>query len=386
MNIQELRRLVSEVPRFPGAKLVRPASVCNEGFPGTFNLSYSEAEMIEQFGQYLDYKHDFIYSKIQPVIRFQDWLHIAKNDEHCYRYLSVFDLADIGGGIILKDAKRLNEAVVFSLNQLFAFLVNNVGLDKSKLRISYFAGGQVSDVTKGKYNFEQILSADERIGHWRSLGLTDEQFIHDKSRATLLALNVFGLPTPWGYRHEVNYLHEGKLLDIATFEYLFLRPIFEGQRVVKVRLWEHAFVISAIGLERVLMAKNNLKQITDCAHISPLVEIILSQSVLKNEVSARILCQALRVIHRIFSDCGSYKSLSVRRKEKMRIFYKAVFSAANELGLVISQENLKDWLDLNASLQEYSVELKTLVGRTVEEVMDAKSRFESDRSLKVKGV
>src|SRR3989344_6380377 len=103
MDIQQLRKIISGCPKFSGAKIVKPSSVCNNGFPGTFNLSYAEAEMIENFGQYLDYDKDLIYSKIQPVIRFQDWSHVVNCGEHSYRYLSVFDLADIGGSVALKN-------------------------------------------------------------------------------------------------------------------------------------------------------------------------------------------------------------------------------------------------------------------------------------------
>ncbi|MDP3697263.1 MAG: hypothetical protein Q8R55_04530 [Candidatus Taylorbacteria bacterium] len=122
MDIQQLRKIVSDCPKFSGAKVIKPASVCNDGFPGTFNLSYSEAEMVESFSQYLNYNKDLIYSKIQPVIRFQDWSHIVNYDEHSYRYLSVFDSADIGGAIILKDSDDWKNIISFSINSLATFL------------------------------------------------------------------------------------------------------------------------------------------------------------------------------------------------------------------------------------------------------------------------
>lgn len=386
MDIQQLRKIISDCPKFSGVKVIGPASVCNDGFPGTFNLSYSEAEMIENFGQYLDYNKDFVYSKIQPVIRFQDWSHIKKSDEHSYRYLSVFDLADVGGSIILKNNNDWENVVRFSINSLATLLFGELELDKSKIRISYFSGGNISQVSKGKYNLNFDLPPDNTIEFWKIQGIRSDQFIADKTRDTLLALNVFGLPTPWGFRHEINYLHEGRFLDIGTFEYLFYRPIFEKNVLTDLRRWEHLFVISAVGLERLLMVKNNFTRVTDCAHIKPLIESVLELANNKNYQQAEILCQALRAIHRIISDCGGYENLSQRRKEKLRTFYKAVIMCKNQLGIKLEQEHLETLLRQNARLQSFYPELETSVEKTVQEIISAEARLKADKSIKIGGV
>lgn len=386
MDIQQLRKIISDCPKFSGVRVVKPASVCNDGFPGTFNLSYSEAEMIENFRQYLDYDKDLIYSKIQPVIRFQDWSLIAKYDEHSHRYLSVFDLADIGGAIILKNSNDWGDVVRFSINSLATFLFEKLQLEKSKVRISYFSGGNVSQVSKGKYNLNFDLPSDSSIEFWKTQGIKSDQFIADKTRDTLLALNVFGLPTPWGFRHEINYLHEGKLLDIGTFEYLFYRPIFEKGVLIDLRRWEHLFVISAVGLERLLMVKNNFTRVTDCAHIKPLIESALELANNKNYQQAEILCQALRAIHRIISDCDGYDNLSQRRKEKLRTFYKAVIMCQNQLGIELERGHLETLLRQNARLQSFYPELETSVEKTVQEIISAEARLKADRSRKTGGV
>lgn len=386
MDIQQLRKIISDFPKFSGDKAVKPASVCNDGFPGTFNLSYSEAEMIENFGQYLDYDKDLIYSKIQPVIRFQDWSHIANHDGHSYRYLSVFDLADIGGAIILKNGNDRENVVRFSIDSLAAFLFEKLQLDKSKIRISYFNGGNVSQVSKGKYDFNFDLPPDSTVEFWTTQGIKSDQFVADKTRDTFLALNVFGLPTPWGFRHEINYLHDGKLLDIGTLEYLFYRPISENSKLVDLRRWEHLFVISAVGLERLLMAKNNFTRVTDCAHIKPLIESALELAKYKNYQQAEILCQALRAIHKIISDCAGYDNLSQRRKEKLRTFYKAVIMCQNKLGIKLEQGYLETLLRQNARLQSFYPELETSVEKTVQEIISAEARLRADRSRKTGGV
>lgn len=386
MDIYQLRKIISDFPKFSGAKAVKHAPVCNDGFPGTFNLSYSEAEMMENFGQYLDYDKDLIYSKIQPVIRFQDWPHIAKHDEHSYRYLSVFDLADIGGAIILKNSNDWEGVARSSINSLATFLFEKLQLDKSKIRISYFTGGNVSQVSKGKYDLSFDLPPDSTVEFWKTHGIKSDQLVGDKTRNTLLALNVFGLPTPWGFRHEINYLHDGKLLDIGTFEYLFYRPIFEKDKLIDLRRWEHLFVISAVGLERLLMVKNNFSRITDCAHIKPLIQSVLGIAKNKNYQQAEIMIHALRAIHRIVSDCSSYGNFSQRRKEKLRIFYKAVIMCQNILGIEIDRKHLETLLRQNAELQDFYPELEMSVEKTVQEIISAEARLKADRSRKTGGV
>lgn len=386
MDVLQLRKIISDCPKFSGTKTVNPASVCNDGFPGTFNLSYSEAEMVENFGQYVDYDKDLIYSKIQPVMRFQDWSHIAGRDEHSYRYLSVFDLADIGGAIILKNGNNWENVARFSIDSLVAFLFEKLQLDKSKIRISYFAGGDVSQVSNGKYDLKFDLPRDNTVEFWKTHGIKNDQLVADRTRSTLLALNVFGLPTPWGFRHEVNYLHGGKLLDIGTFEYLFYRPIFENGKLVDLRRWEHLFATSAVGLERLLMVKSNFTRVTDCAHIKPLIESALELASHKNYQQAEILCQALRAIHRIVSDCGGYGNLSRQRKEKLRTFYKAVIMCQNKLGIELGKGYLETLLRQNAGLQSFYPELETSVERSAQEIVSAGARLKADKSRKTGGV
>ncbi len=377
--MEELRSIVQNFPKFPGTIDKKPASVCNDGFPGSFNLSYSEAEMIENFGQYLNYDKDLIYSKIQPVIRYLDWKHIANADEYSYRYLNLFDLADVGGAIVLSDPKNIHEVVEFSIKSLNNFLFDKLKLDKSKLRVSYFPGGDIKTATKGKYDFDLELPKDEAVEVWKKFGIREEQFMPELSRDTLLALNVFGLPTPWGFRHEINYLHKGKLLDIATFEYIIYRPIFKEGKIVNLQNWEHLFSISAVGLDRILMVVNDLGKVTDCSHIKPLVELCLEKSKNKDEEKAIIAIQALRSIHRILTDCGSFASLARQRKEKIRDFYRGIATSFLGLGIIEISMVLDELLKLNAKLQDYYPELGGSVELTKQEILLGLSRLGKTR-------
>lgn len=386
MNILELRKLISGCQKFSGAKTMKHSPVCNGGFPGTFNLSFTESDLIKEFhGQYLDYDHDFVYSKIQPCIRHQDWDIIKSDEKNRYRYLSVFDMADIGGAVCLVNGDKLDEIAEFSAENLYSFLVKQLGFSPDKFRIKYCRGGSITSLTKGKYPLDTVLPADPKIELWRKLGIHDNQFIPDNTRDTLLALHIYNLPTPWGYRNEIFYDYQGKLLDIATFEYLFLRPIFDVDGKIRdLHQWEHCFVISAIGIERILMVLNGHKTVMECDHIKPLTELVLRDAHKESHVDAIILVEGLRAIHRIVADAGEYRNLSTHRKQKIRDYYTGLLDAMHQLGIQIDSVTIERYVRRNAELQPYYPELTQAVDATVAEIIAAESRFKEGRSKKFK--
>lgn len=384
MKNLELRKLISETEKYPGTKQIPPASVCNKGFPGTFNLSFIESEWLKEFhSQYLEYDHDYIISKIQPCIRHQDWEIIKSDTTNRFRYLGVFDMADIGGVINLVDNNQTEKAVSFSVQNLHKFLTQTIQLVPDRLRITYCIGGRIDHLTKGKYSIDKELPQDVFIERWCDLGIKESQLIADDSRDTLLALNIFGNPTPWGYRNEILYEHKGKMIDVATFEYLFYRPIFdEGDKIVDLKKWEHCFSVSAVGIERLLMVINGSTQITDCDHIKPIKDLVLEKAIKQDEEKTIVLTEAARSIHRILSDCGSYEKLSKHRKQKIRDYFNSLFSLVGELEIEKSKTFFKNIFLKIAETQPYYPELMKSVDLVVREVLKADERFKYDRSRK----
>lgn len=382
MTIKEIRDKIINFPKYPGTKNFPNAPVIHEGFPSCFNLSLAEFEIIKEFnGQYLHYDHDFIYSKIQPCIRHQDWKTIENNDTHRYRYLSLFDMADVSGLIIKKNNSDQDELSKFSIKSFLEF-IESVGLKKENLRISYFSGDTVRNATEGKYEIDKEVREDPMKSYWVSLGIKEDQLISDKTRDTFLALNIFGLPTPWGYRNEINYLHQGKLLDIGTVEYMKFQPIFSGDKIVDIESFEHALSVSAVGIERISMAVNGFENIWQIDTVWPLVEKIMDASKNKNEIQAMISVQALRSIHRIVTDGGEYKNLNKRRKEYIRMFYKALLSNFKKLEIDLTNNFLVDLLNDNAELQSYYPEMKKSIEKTIREINLRNEAFENDKSVK----
>lgn len=374
MRILEIQKKLREFQKFPHTTFVEKAPVIHPGFPSCFNLSFGEYELLKEFdGQYLHYDHDFIYSKIQPCIRHQDWDTIMNDPENRYRYLSLFDMADVSGLIIKKEKDINDEAAKFAIRSFIDF-IQAVGLKIENLRISYFAGSTIEEATKGKYKIDKRIDPDLLKDYWMSLGIKEDQFIKDKTRDTFLSLRIFGLPTPWGYRNEVNYLHQGKLLDIGTIEYMKFQPVFSGDEIVDVEEFEHTLAVSAVGVERICMAVNDLENIWQIDTIAPLVEKTLENSESKNQVDAMLVVQALRAIHRIVSDGGEYKGLNSRRKEYIRSFYRGLFDSSSKLGLPLTNGFLSGILN--------DIEPNDSIGKIIDEINLRKIAFERDRSIK----
>lgn len=387
MKINELREKIRSFQKYTGTEIYPSAPVIHIGFPNCFNLSFAEYEFLQAFkGQYLKCDHDLIYSKIQPCIRHQDWETIKSDEKNRYRYLSLFEMADIGGFILLKQPDKQKEVAQWSIKSFIDF-IRYVGLDIDKLRISYFEETNIKDATGGKYNIDRMIPTDPMMDYWERLGIKKEQLIPDKTRDTLLSLRIFGLPTPWGYRNEIHYEYRGELLDIGTVEYMKYEPLFnENGEIYDLKEYEHSLGISVIGIERLNMIINNLEYVWEVDSIKPLIDLVLLKAKNKDNIQAMILVQALRAINQIVVDGGVYSSLNKKRKEYIRLFYYSFFESSKMIEFELTKEHLIDLLNLNAELQENSKQFKDRINLTINEFLKRSEAFINDKSIKYRGV
>ncbi|MCK4554159.1 hypothetical protein KAU19_04305 [Candidatus Parcubacteria bacterium] len=373
----QLRKLLKEFPKYPNTKFFNKALVVNKAFPSHFNLSFSEPEQIEIFGNLIDVSEPLIYSKIQPVIRTNDFKHhILLNTKDSYKYLALFDLGDIGGAIFYPNQDNLKKFHEHSIISLWKFLIEKLRFNPNKLYISCFAGGKVDKITKGKYRFDRYIEQDKfSINVWKKLGLCDSNIILDHTRDTFLALNILQKSTPWGYRNEIFYNISKdncskNLLDIGTMEYFIWEPIFQNREIDNIKSWKFCAVLHGIGLERILMAKNSFNDIIECDHIFPLYELILKNSKNRNQHQARILTESLSVTHRVLKDCNGWESLSHRHKYQLKIYMKAIYESMNELNIDITESKLEEFFKLNARLQGCYPELSKNISVVIDDVFN----------------
>lgn len=356
---KQLKEDLANFPKYPGTVTVEPGPMINEGYPSNFNLSFAYYEWTKKEGQkgsskqYISYVGDMFYTKCQPCIRPQDWETIVSDDENKYRYLSYFHMADVGGLIARMDANSRREVGLFAIQSLISFF-KQYDLDLKNVFVAYCAGGKVSDLTDGKYTFDKHVDPDPFFEDWIDAGIPKENMVSDTTRDTLLSLRNYSRPSPWGYRNEIFYKHNGRLLDIATIEHLCFEPVFdEEMNTVDIKEYRHAFSISAVGVERVLMVLNGYKDIREVDLVAPLYEMVRSRMASIDDVDVDSLVQTLRPIQAIITDDGQWSNLNSRRKEIARAFYMEFGRVWSKYGLMLDDPLLVDFLNLNAQLLEH---------------------------------
>jgi hypothetical protein len=378
MNFHDLKEKLLNLPKYPGTVRVPPGPMINEGYPSNFNLSFAYYEWTREEGQtgpskqYISFAGEMFYTKCQPCIRPQDWRTVIENGENKYRYLSYFHMADISGLIARMNPEYRKEIGIFAIQSLVNFF-KELNLDLNNVFIAYCAGGKVIDLTDGKYTFDKEVARDPFFDEWLKSGIPQENMIPDKTRDTLLSLRNYSRPSPWGYRNEIFYKHQGKLLDIATIEHLCFEPVFdEKMNTIDIKDYRHAFSISATGVERLLMVLNNFDDVRKVDIIAPLYELANSKIDGIKQIDTDILIQTIRPIQAIIADGGLWKTLNSRRKEIARAFYMEFANILNKYSLKIDDKIISDLFSLNADLlkeERYKNSIPSIISELKERII-----------------
>lgn len=358
MNYYELRELLESYPKYQSATKVVKAPIINDAYPGQFNLSFTESLWLKEFGNYLDFEHDYIFSLIQPVIRYNDFKNNILAGSAFYRYLTLFEMSDLIGCASFIDADQSSKFTKFSIKEFLKF-ITNLDVPPDNLFVSCFAGSSVAEATNGKYIFDQYIPPFKlAIDEWVKAGIPKTNIILNKTRDTFLALNVFDRPTPWGYRNEIYIKNKnGELIDVGTLEHLIWRPVYKDSKIIGVQDYEHFHGINLVGIERLCMVLNNYDSIYECEHIKPLVDIIQTEARNSNLYSSIVSVECIRSTHRIVSDIEGIEDLSKNRKTKFHDFMEALYVHLDRLGITDKTTVVKKVLDRNSDLNRYYPEL-----------------------------
>jgi hypothetical protein len=375
MNFFSLREKLKKFPKYPGTVQVESAPIINEGYPSNLNLSFAYFEWTKNIKQktpskqYVSFAGDMFYTKCQPCIRPQDWKKIVENNQDKYRYLSYFHMADVSGLIARLDSKYRKEIGIFTINSLLNFF-KELDLNIKNVYVSYCSGGEVINLTAQKYVFNKNIEPDPFYSDWLKLGILEENMIPDKTRDTLLSLRNYYRPSPWGYRNEIFYKHEGKLLDIATVEHLCFEPVFDDKmNIININDYRHAFSVSGVGIERLLMVMNDFNDVRSVDIIFPLYNFIEDNIKGIAAEDADVIIQTLRPIQALIADGGYWKNLNSRRKEIARDFYVELANIFCKYDLKLNNRVLRDLLIINADLlknERYKIAVPEII-RELEE-------------------
>jgi len=368
INYEDLRKKWLKLQEKNKTDILSHDSIISKLIPGQFNYCFQEDFLVENYGGkdntiFLDLdipEKGINFSKIQPVIRDADFENHFLNSAPDLEHLVSFDLASISGGKI-GSKEKYSEYVKDSVNTTYDFLINNLGLDKNRLYVTYYDKGNVNSTSKGKFDFKQDLEQDTIVPElFKKKGLPSENLIANSTRDNFLMIDFTVGVGPWGYRNEILYkMPDGRLLDIATIEHLKYRPEVKGKReIVGLKDWEKCFVIDGFGIERVLMAANEIKDAYDLNTIKPLYEA----------TGSKLKTECIRAAHRVLTDSEGYENLSKDRKRRVKRYMKPLTD--------YSENNLKSLLEINANAYPCYPELKENTDKVVNEIMSYKNRMQ----------
>jgi len=358
---KDLREKLNLLSRKNNAEIIDKMSLINKAFPGDFNYSIGEAAILEKYGRYLPITDHWLFSIIQPCIRINDFFVNKKSDTGLNFYLALFEMADIGGISWTNNREEISEVRKNSIQKTYNFLVNELSIDSARIYINYFSGSTIKELSGGRIPSDKYLKADlETVDCWQKLGLSDRQLVPDATQKTFV-LTFFPFEFYAGYRSEVFIRIKDVMepIEVGTFQFLDLQTkLDKSGQFYDIIPMKGFFGGSVIGIERLLCAANEFSDIYLCDHIRSLYEEIIKNSRKKDLVSARILTEAIRLMHAIITDsCSLSGGIQEKRRYKLRKIVKKAVISASTLKLDF-KELLPSLFISNAELNSWNPELK----------------------------
>jgi alanyl-tRNA synthetase len=358
----ELRDLINNYAQKQDLEILKNSPTVSWLYPGQFAYCLNEEFIWDRYNTFIDCPAEIHFHKIQPVIRWDDFeSFFLKGSENPRTHLGSFDMTTINGGHIVPiESKNKYSEIIFE--GIIDFLVNKIGLEKSKLVITYFSGQKLSELSKNrqgisKYDFDYEFPPDtESIEAFRKLGIKNSQFKADSTRDSFLIPDwACGEVAPWGHRNEIIYQTEKGLLDIATVESLTYRPIIKNQKISGIQKWDKAFVINGTGIERLSMLLNNYSEIYAINNINPLF-LFLKEI---NIQEPHIVCESIRIFHRLIADTGG--NMYDARSQKSPKNRQSKFNILRRIISQLPDNELSKIFALHADINPYYPELKNSI-------------------------
>jgi len=336
----------------PEFEVVQRPPLINKAYHGNFNVSFGEYYMIEKWGRYQYFDSDWNIKGIASVVRAIDLFNsIPKNPE---KYLGVFDLF-----AFMRNLKEKSDPKGVAQNQVAdqINILNNFGISSDRIYPSYCAGGSVRELTKGKYRFDFQIPEDSFSKEaFLESGIPEKNLIPNRTRDTLLSLNLSTGHIAWGYRNEVEVKTKDKLIDVFTIENFMWDPVYDKDKIIGLEPISYTLCLKGVGgLERVYMAMNNLEDIRDIEHLKEFYDALGSKE---------FYGEYIRALHFIMTDV-SQLNISLNKKKKCKEYVNKMI---RKIPKDISLDKIKSLLQVHSGSQPWYPELKEGIEPTIEEI------------------
>src|SRR3972149_10680496 len=159
MKLEKLVKQIKEFHKSTGIGYVPQTSVVSPLFPGNFNYCLDESNVLEKYGNLLPTQEENFH-KIQPAIRLSDYdvfVRDFKDDAH----LGLFSMTTASGFSSFKMEK--NEERYRRSVQGMLRLFKIIGLDPSRVKVSYFSGNDAKSIDESRKHDRQEIDRKIRV-------------------------------------------------------------------------------------------------------------------------------------------------------------------------------------------------------------------------------
>ena len=255
----DIYRHYREFAKRKGLPWIDPAPLVNEVDDQDFNYSLEEP-ILREFGGFLDINHYHDIATVQPCIRGGDVNRIRRGES--YNHTVLFNIFPLAFPLLpnVADLERYHRKAIKNV----VTFIKEVGLDLGKLRVTYFAGGNIYDISKGRVLVKKSFPEDRvTLESFLDEGLRKSQLEPVASLDTFVATFAGNGDFYAGPRYEIFYpLGNGGLLEIGTGEALPYRQVREKETTIDIMPASCAVAPVALGLERVQAALENTDNIS----------------------------------------------------------------------------------------------------------------------------
>ncbi len=250
----DIYRYYREFAERKGLPWIEPAPLVNEVDHRAFNYSL-EGPILREFGEFLNITHYYEMATVQPCIRGGDVSRIKRGETD--NHLVLFNIFPLAFPLLpdVNDLERYHRRAIANLIEF----IEGAGLDIGKLKVTYFAGGNIADISKGQVPVNKSFPEDSVTREsFLEAGLSDSQIEPVASLDTFVATFAGDGDFYAGNRYEIHYpLGNGKLLEIGTGEALAYRQVRVKEATTDIVPAHSGVAPVVLGMERLQAALEN---------------------------------------------------------------------------------------------------------------------------------
>lgn len=342
---------------------VPPAPLVNLVDHKAFNYSLEEP-ILREFGSYLGITHDYSFSTCQPCIRGADISLIKKRKTR--NHLALFHIFPTAF-FLVPHSVRIATLQQDGIKSTFDFLAS-VGIDLSRLTVTYFAGGYLDEVSQGQVPVRKYFPPDEiTAAACAKAGLASGQLVAKSNLDNFVATFEGDEDFFAGYRYEIFHpLPDGNPLEIVTGEALAYRQTRSEGITVDVLPASCCAVPVVVGMERLHAILEGSADVRSIASLSRLASKLRLVSPHLSDNQLQEAADFFRAAHLVLAQTHNgrlNKNLAEQRRTILSNLCRLLGKRA------ASAPALENVLEFNASLHPWLPELRLEIASVAKELV-----------------